>query len=84
MNFSIYRVSLRNQGRYSEYSGSGNLCVHPEDIPALLAEKWNEWLSKIKPKFLFEQLMLSFSPFWLNHKEPLPLQRHVCHRLCLT
>lgn len=42
MSFSTYRVCLRNQGKYSEYSGSGNLYAHPEAIPALPGEKWNE------------------------------------------
>ena len=36
MNFSIYRVSLRNQERYSEYSGSGNLCAHSECLSHLV------------------------------------------------
>lgn len=38
MSFSTYRVSLRNQGRYSEYSGSGNLYARPEDILPFLRE----------------------------------------------
>lgn len=39
MSFSTYRACLRNQGRYSEYSGSGNLYAHPEDTSALSGEK---------------------------------------------
>lgn len=77
MSFATYRVSRRNQGRYSEYSGSGNRYVHPEAIPALPGEKRNEWLWEIKSEFLFGQLMLSFSPCRFNHKEPLSLQKAV-------
>lgn len=75
MSFSAYRVCLRNQGRYSEYSGSGNLYVHPEEIPALPAAKENERLWKKMSEFPFDQLMLSLSPFWFNHKQSLPFQR---------
>lgn len=31
--FFIYRVSLKNQGKCSEYSGSGSLYALPEDVP---------------------------------------------------
>lgn len=29
----IYRVSLKNQGKCSEYSGSGSLYALPENVP---------------------------------------------------
>lgn len=31
--FFIYRVSLKNQGKCSEYSGSGSLYALPENVP---------------------------------------------------
>lgn len=82
MSFSACRVCPRNPGRYSGYSGSGNLYAHPEDTLALPGEKRNEWLGEIKSEFLFGQPMLSFSPFWFNHKEPLSLQKAMSVTVC--
>lgn len=60
--FFIYRVSLKNQGKCSEYFGSGNLYALPENVP----DRTDEGdFKKKKSDFSFWSTFGCFSSFWL-------------------